>query len=52
MFGSRKPDQLRRSQQTHPVARPAELARQLACEVEPLCTALWFEGQLCCALEG
>ena len=52
VFGSRKPDLLRRSEQTHAVARPAELARHVACEVEPLCAALWFDGQLCCALEG
>ena len=52
VFGRRKADLLRRSEQTHAVARTAELARQVACEVEPLCAALWFDGQLCGALEG
>jgi hypothetical protein len=52
VFGRWKPDLLRGSEQAHAFARTAELARQVACEVEPLCAALWFDGQLCGALEG
>jgi hypothetical protein len=52
MLGSGKPDLLRRSEQAHTVTRTAELARQVAGEVEALCAAQRFGGQLCGALVG
>ena len=52
VFGSREADLLRRPEQTHALSRTAELARQVACEEEPLCAALRVGGQLCGALEG
>jgi hypothetical protein len=52
VLGGRKPDLLRHSEQTHAVARTADLAGQVACEVEPHCATLRFGSQLSGSLEG